>query len=78
MFDTQKVAHGLKIGRPDNRRYTYDGDRRHLVVDKPLLGPDAHGVYWEPVRAYFENGCTLVVYAPVHPDDLPGRVAGKL
>jgi len=78
MFDTDKMAFGLKLGRPDNRRYTYKGDRRDMLVNKPLMGPDAHGVYWEPVRAYYENACTLVVFAPVHPDDLTGRVVDKL
>lgn len=65
-----RTGAGLKLGRPDNRRYTYRGDRRSMVENPKLMGPDAHGVYWQPVRAYYENGETLVVFAPVHPDDI--------
>jgi len=74
--NTDKVAHGLMLGRPDNRRYVYDGDRRTMLDDKPLMGPDAHGVYWEPVRAYYDLALdsTLVVFAPVHPDNLPDNL----
>ncbi|MGV0805819.1 hypothetical protein [Mycolicibacterium setense] len=66
------VAVGLPLGRPDNRRYTYRGDRRELCDDPDLMGPDAHGVYWRPVRAYYdcEAGSTLVVYEPVHPEEV--------
>ena len=75
MFDKTPVAHGLKLGRPDNRRYTYKGDR-HDIVDEPrLLGPDAHGVAWWPVRAYYENGSTLVVFEPVHPDQIAEKLS---
>lgn len=63
-------APGLKLGRPDNRRYKYKGDRRDLVDTPTLMGPDAHGVMWTPVRAYYENEETLVIFAPVHPDEL--------
>lgn len=76
--NTIKVATGLKLGRPDNRRYTYKGDRRNMIESQQLMGPDVHGVYWEPVRAYYENDETLVVFAPVHPDNLPDRVRRKL
>lgn len=65
----------LKLGRPDDRRYRYDGDRRGMVDAAALMGPDAHGVYWKPVREYFENDQTLVIFAPVHPDNLPVGVA---
>jgi len=78
MFDPSKVAYGLRNGRPDNRRYVYKGDRRDILTDKPLMGPDAHGVYWEPVRAYYENDETLIVFAPVHPDHLAARVANRV
>lgn len=80
MFDQDmaKMAFGLKLGRPDNRRYRYKGDRRDMLESKPLMGPDAHGVYWEPVRAYFENDETLMVFQPIHPDDLGDRVARKI
>jgi len=68
---------GLKLGRPANRKRVYPGDRRTVVDEKPLWGPDVHGVFWTPVRAYYEQqardgaGETLVITAPVHPDDLP-------
>lgn len=74
MFDTNRIAYGLKLGRPDNRRYRYKGDRRDIVDEPHLMGPDAHGVSWWPVRAYFENGVTLVVYEPVHPDEIAGKL----
>ncbi len=60
----------LPLGRPDNRRRRLPGDRRGQVAEGRLLGPDAHGVVWRPVREYFEDGETLVVYAPVHPSEL--------
>lgn len=63
----------LKLGRPDNRTYTYRGDRTGMVAAAPLMGPDAHGVFWRPVREYLENGNTLVVFAPVHPDEVTKR-----
>ena len=62
----------LKLGRPADRRYTYKGDRRGMVGT--LMGPDAHGVFWKAAREYFEDGKTLVVFQPVHPDDLPAGV----
>lgn len=66
----------LKLGRPDNRRKTYAGDRRDILDYAQLLGPDFHGVFWRPVRAYYdkEPDTTLIVYEPVHPDDLPEGV----
>ncbi|MCG7610333.1 hypothetical protein [Mycobacterium sp. CnD-18-1] len=70
------VAKDLKLGRPDNRSRRYAGDRRGLVDEDVLWGPDAHGVYWRPVRSYFDAdaragaGETLVIMAPVHPDEL--------
>lgn len=69
-------ATGLGLGRPKNRTYTYRGDRRGMVTTADLMGPDAHGVYWKPVREYYEPTPdeTLVVFAPVHPDDLPAGV----
>lgn len=66
----EKSALGLKLGRPANRTYTYEGDRRNILDRPSIMGPDAHGVYWEPVRAYYENSKTLVVFAPIHPDQL--------
>jgi hypothetical protein len=62
----------LKLGRPADRRYTYKGDRRGMVAAGELMGPDAHGVYWKPLREYLNpDNTTLVVFAPVHPDLLP-------
>jgi hypothetical protein len=69
-LDKTPVAYGLKLGRPDNRRYTYQGDRRSMVKEPELMGPDAHGVSWLPVRAYYEDGKTLVVFTPIHPDEI--------
>lgn len=60
----------LKLGRPDNRRYRYKGDRTAMLDDPALMGPDAHGVFWRPVRAYPEGDETLVVFEPVHPDEV--------
>lgn len=73
MFEPRQAG-ALKMGRPDNRRYTYKGDRRSIVDEPELYGPDAHGVSWWPVRAYYENGETLVIYEPVHPDDIAKRL----
>jgi hypothetical protein len=76
MFDHRPTAAGLPLGRPKNRTRTYAGDRRAIADEKPLWGPDAHGVYWRPQRAYYEPtarggvGETLVVIAPVHPEEL--------
>jgi len=70
MFDYTPVAHGLRLGRPDNRRYIYDGDRRDLAEHPQIMGPDAHGVYWMTTRAYVRDGKTLVIFEPVHPDNL--------
>lgn len=70
----QRIAHGLKTGRPDNRRYRYNGDRRDMVSEPRLFGPDAHGVYWWPIRCYYEDGKTLVVFEPVHPSQLQERM----
>lgn len=44
-----------------------------MAAEGRLMGPDAHGVHWRPVREYYdaEPDETLVVFAPVHPDDLP-------
>lgn len=42
-----------------------------MIEEGTIVGPDAHGVHWEPIRAYYENAETLVVFAPVHPDNLP-------
>ena len=69
-----RMAHGLKLGRPDNRSYRYKGDRRSIVDNPELLGPDAHGVAWWPVRCYYENDSTLVVFEPVHPDEIAGKL----
>lgn len=75
MFSRSPVA-DIPLGRPRNRRRTYVGDRRDVLQDDTLWGPDAHGVFWRPVRAYFEPeargglGETLIVTAPVHPDEL--------
>lgn len=71
MFDPRVAA--LPLGRPANRRRVLSGDRRGLVVEARILGPDVHGVYWRPVREYYEAvpDETLVVFAPVHPDELP-------
>lgn len=74
LTDQGRVAYGLKMGRPDNRRYHYKGDRRDIVDEPRLYGPDAHGVAWWPIRCYYENGETLVIYEPVHPDDIPARL----
>ena len=72
----------LQLGRPENRRKTYRGDRRGLVAEGRLLGHDAHGVFWRPVREYGLDAdgvtvaddqaavSTLVVFAPVHPSEL--------
>lgn len=70
------VATGLNLGRPANRKYVYRGDKRGVVAEAALMGPDAHGVYWRPLREYYEPTPdeTLVVFAPVHPDDLPAGV----
>lgn len=77
MRDDPRVA-GLPMGRPANRKRVYRGDRRGLVADPAngLMGPDAHGVYWRPVREYYAPTPdeTLVVFAPIHPDDLPAGV----
>ena len=72
MFDHTPKETTLKLGRPDNRRYTYKGDKRYMTSKPALMGPDAHGVYWMPVRSYWDEDAdtTLVVFAPVHPDDL--------
>ncbi|OYN80414.1 hypothetical protein CG716_09795 [Mycolicibacterium sphagni] len=59
------------MGRPDNRSCTYKGDRRGIVADAQLMGPDVDGVVWRPVREYFEDGKTRVIYEPVHPTELP-------
>lgn len=77
MFDHTPVETKLKLGRPENRRYVYDGDRRHMSAHPTVMGPDAHGVYWMPVRSYYdtEQGKTLVVFSPVHPDDLKKAIA---
>ncbi len=74
LFEQQ--ATGLQIGRPKNRTYTYPGDRRGMVDAASLMGPDAHGVFWQPLREYYEAEPdeTLVVFAPVHPDHLPAGV----
>lgn len=66
----------LPLGRPDNRKYNYPGDRRGLVEEAQLRGPDAHGVFWRPLREYYDEDVdkTLVVFCPVHPDELPARV----
>lgn len=77
MFDQTRVAHGLKLGRPDNRRYRYKGDKRGMVANPRLMGPDAHGVFWVPVREYYENSETLVVFAPVPPDDIPAPLRNR-
>lgn len=61
---------GLALGRPANRRKVYPGDRRALAQEQALMGPDVHGVWWRPVRAYYEAGETLVVFAPVHPNEV--------
>lgn len=70
----ERQATGLGIGRPKNRTYTYPGDRRGMVDAASLMGPDVHGVYWRPLREYYEADETLVVFAPVHPDHLPAGV----
>jgi hypothetical protein len=65
----------LQLGRPADRKYRFKGDKRGMVAEGLLRGPDAHGVFWRPVREYPpEDGRTLVVFAPVHPDDLPPGV----
>lgn len=61
----------LQLGRPADRRYRYPGDKSGIVAEGMLRGPDAHGVYWRPVREYLEDGHTLVIFAPVHPSELP-------
>ena len=67
----------IPLGRPQNRRRVYPGDRTGILGENVLWGPDAHGVFWRPARAYYEPsareglGETLVVVAPVHPDELP-------
>ncbi len=66
----------LKLGRPANRRRRLKGDRRSILDENVLWGPDAHGVYWRPVRAYFDDGETLVITEPVHPDELPMALRG--
>ncbi|WP_396903027.1 hypothetical protein [Mycolicibacterium sp.] len=74
------IATDLKIGRPANRTRRYTGDRRSILEEGLLWGPDAHGVFWRPLRAYFDDpnsdgvGETLVILAPVHPDGLPAEV----
>jgi len=78
MFNPDPVAHGLMMGRPDNRRYIYDGDRRSMPGDSILMGPDVYGVYWQPVRTYYDpvQDSTLVVFEPVDPDTLPENPIG--
>lgn len=75
-----RVATGLKMGRPDNRRYTYKGDRRSIVAEPELLGPDAHGVAWWPIRCYYDEASdtTLVVFEPVHPEQIAERLAAAI
>ncbi len=74
------VATDLKIGRPANRSRRYTGDRRGILDEGSLWGPDAHGVFWRPLRAYFDAeardgaGETLVIVGPVHPDELHAGV----
>lgn len=72
MFPGSPVA-DIPIGRPRNRKRVYRGDRTQILDENVLWGPDAHGVFWKPIRAYYEPAPdeTLVVTAPVHPDELP-------
>ncbi len=61
----------LPLGRPANRTRRLKGDRRGQVAEGRLLGHDAHGVFWRPVREYYQDDdTTLVVYEPVHPSEL--------
>lgn len=60
----------LPLGRPANRSYRFKGDKTGMVAEGFLRGPDAHGVFWKPVREYLEDDKTLVVFAPVHPSEL--------
>jgi hypothetical protein len=62
----------MTVGRPDNRTYVYRGDKRGMVDGAQLMGPDVHGVYWQPLREYYEPEPdeTLVVFKPIHPDDV--------
>lgn len=71
-----KDAAGLKLGRPDNRKSIYKGDRRGMTAAAELMGPDVHGVYWRPAREYYEAEPdeTLVIFHPVHPDELPAAL----
>lgn len=72
-----QAPNALLLGRPKNRRRVFKGDRRSILDENVLWGPDAHGVYWRPVRAYFDDGETLVIASPVHPDEVPAALGGN-